>query len=378
MAGGGGSTGGIGAQSPASGGFGGNMGGGFGGNMGGGFGGNMGNASAGGFGGGYGGGMGGQPQNPTGGFGGSEYSPNPMGGFGGDMGGSFGGRMLSNMGNNTRLGNNMGQQQTMPYQPAIGMPGGQGGQTTYQNPNPQVGGPAQLVGEDDAFFQSPEFKAYQNDPSNMMATQDMYYSPIFGQMTSGSAGRAQEKAYRKYKGLADPNQHYGQLPQNPMPQPGFGGIEQDQDFRNFRSQHDDLSRQMNEYMQKAPMYQQLQELQGKMQGVQSRYAPQQQQQMQRPQQRGRYPNFNPMQQQLGGLAALLGGLGGMGGMGGMGGRGGMPQQGAYEQYVDRNNRALASPTQEVKQPTMSRADFDARERQMMNPARQQFNPAYFG
>ena len=87
---------------------------------------------------------------------------------------------------------------------------------------------------------------------------------------------------------------------------GFGGIEQDQDFRNFRSQHEDLSRQMNEYMQKAPMYQQLQELQGKMQGVQSRYAPQPQMQ-----QRSRYPNFNsnPIQQQLGGLAALLGGLG---------------------------------------------------------------------
>jgi hypothetical protein len=275
MAGGGGSTGGIGAQSPASGGFGGNMGGGFGGNMG--------NASAGGFGGGYGGGM----------------------GFGG------------NMGNNTRLGNNsqlgqlgnqFGQLGNMANIPQIeglagleiGMPGGEGGQTTY-----------------------------------------------------GGGAPIQDAMYR---------------PQKPMPQPSMGGIEQDQDFRNFRSQHDDLSRQMNEYMQKAPMYQQLQELQGKMQGVQSRYAPPQRSFNQAPQQQRR---FNP-QQQLGGLAALLGGLGGMGG------RGGMPQQGAYEQYVDRNNRALASPTQEVKQPTMSRADFDARERQMMNPVRQQFNPAYFG
>ena len=108
-------------------------------------------------------------------------------------------------------------------------------------------------------------------------------------------------------GRARPNMGGG----NPMAAPanGFGGIEQDQEFRNFRSQHDDLSRQMNEYMQKAPMYQQLQELQGKMQGVQSRYAPQRQ--MQQPQQRSRYPNFNsnPIQQQLGGLAALLGGLG---------------------------------------------------------------------
>jgi hypothetical protein len=91
------------------------------------------------------------------------------------------------------------------------------------------------------------------------------------------------------------------------PANGFGGIEQDQDFRNFRSQHEDLSRQMNEYMQKAPMYQQLQELQGKMQGVQSKYAPQQPQRSfnRAPQQQR---GFNP-QQQLGGLAALLGGLG---------------------------------------------------------------------
>jgi hypothetical protein len=222
MAGGGGSTGGIGAQSPASGGFGGNMG----------------NASAGGFGGGYGGGMGfgGQPQTPMGGLERPQVS-------------YFGDNMLSNMGNNTRLGNNsqlgqlgnqfgqLGNMANIP-QPEIGMPGGQGGQTIYGDGAP---------------------------------TPDVY------------------------------------RPQNPMPQPSMGGIEQDQDFRNFRSQHDDLSRQMNEYMQKAPMYQQLQELQGKMQGVQSKYAPQQSQRSfnRAPQQQR---GFNP-QQQLGGLAALLGGLG---------------------------------------------------------------------
>ena len=136
MAGGGGSTGGIGAQSPAV-------------NppnpMG-----QIGDAVGGAL-----GGMGGQPQNPMGGgnfvqtgqfgsqpidmggfggnMGGGEYSPNPMGGLERPQVSYFGGSTLSNMGNNTRLGNNMGQQQTMPYQPAIGMPGGQGGQTTYGN-----------------------------------------------------------------------------------------------------------------------------------------------------------------------------------------------------------------------------------------------------
>jgi len=264
MAGGGGSTGGIGAQSPASGGFGGGMGGGYGNNSQLGQLGNMANAAGvpndlslmqGGphVGGGFGGSMGG------------EYSPNPMGGLERPQVGYDGGSTLSNMGNNTRLGNNMGQQQTMPYQPAIGMPGGQGGQTTYGN----IARPPAQSYDQYLASRSPV-------QQNVQLTQDQW----------------QQNQNRM--------QH---IPQQQMQ----GGIEQDQDFRNFRSQHDDLSRQMNEYMQKAPMYQQLQELQGKMQGVQSRYAPQQQ--MQRPQQRGRYPNFNPMQQQLGGLAALLGGLG---------------------------------------------------------------------
>jgi len=139
---------------------------------------------------------------------------------------------------------------------------------------------------------------------------------------------------------------YGQQPQpmqNPF-QPQQPSYMQDPEFQGYQTQVQDLNRQMNEYMQKAPMYQQLQDLQGKMSGYQDRYRQQQMQQMQQYQQ--------PMGLQ--GLMALLGGRGGMA----------MPQQGAYEQYVDRNNRAFASPTQEVKQPNMSRADFDAREQQM--------------
>jgi hypothetical protein len=292
MAGGGGSTGGIGAQSPASGGFGGNMGGNFGGNMG--------NASAGGFGGGYGGGYGGGM-----GFGGQPQRP---------MGG---GQMMVGMGGTAENG----------YM----SPGGFGGFGMEQ-------------------------------PAAMYNGQHVTYGDGFGgtQYPSNQFGLMDGRA-RPYMGG-------GNTSHTPFPTTPDQYLAQDQEFLGYQKQGEDLSRQMNEYMQKAPMYQQLQELQGKMQGVQSRYAPPQQ--MQRPQQRG----FNP-QQQLGGLAALFGGLGGRGGRGGMGG---MPQQGAYEQYVDRNNRALASPTQEVKQPTMSRADFDARERQMMNPFQRQVNPANLG
>jgi hypothetical protein len=40
------------------------------------------------------------------------------------------------------------------------------------------------------------------------------------------------------------------------------------DFQAYQRQEQDLGRQMNEYMQKAPMYQQLQDLQGKLRGFQ--------------------------------------------------------------------------------------------------------------
>ena len=228
MAGGGGSTGGIGAQSPASGGFGGNMG----------------NASAGGFGGGYGGGMGfgGQPQRPMYGLGDSR-------------------------GPNSSLGGNYDGRNSMTA-PANGFGG-------FGMERPQVVG-------------------------------------------------------------------------------GFGGIEQDQEFLGYQKQGEDLSRQMNEYMQKAPMYQQLQELQGKMQGVQSRYAPPQRSFNQAPQQQR---GFNP-QQLLGGLAALLGGRGGMGGMGGM------PQQRSYDQYLAGRN-----PMQHDVQLTRE---------QYENPVQRQVNPANLG
>ena len=62
--------------------------------------------------------------------------------------------------------------------------------------------PAQRVAEGDAFYQSPEFKAYQKSQEGMMSTDDMYDSPYFGPVSSGSAGRAMDKAYEQYKGIA--------------------------------------------------------------------------------------------------------------------------------------------------------------------------------
>lgn len=86
------------------------------------------------------------------------------------------------------LGNNMGQQQTMPYQPAIGMPGGQGGQTTYQNPNPQVGGPSQLGGNE--FSTAPAVQPYSPSdarPTLLRPQMTMPYQP--GDMGGNMGGR---------------------------------------------------------------------------------------------------------------------------------------------------------------------------------------------
>jgi hypothetical protein len=77
---------------------------------------------------------------------------------------------------------------------------------TPKSPSGGLGGVAGPVAKDDAFFQSPEYKAFQNDPSNMIGTMDMYDSPYFGTMGSGSLGRAQDAAYRKYKGIAEPQE----------------------------------------------------------------------------------------------------------------------------------------------------------------------------
>jgi hypothetical protein len=69
---------------------------------------------------------------------------------------------------------------------------------------PQIPGsepptPGQRVAQDDPFYQSPEFKAYQNDQGGALHTMDMYMSPYFGSVSSGSAGRAMDRAYEQYK-----------------------------------------------------------------------------------------------------------------------------------------------------------------------------------
>ena len=82
--------------------------------------------------------------------------------------------------------------------PALGLLGGAagaGGIASFINPQ----GPKQSVTNNDPFYQSPEYQAYQKSQEGMMGTMDVYNSPYFGQIGSGSSGRALDEAYEKYK-----------------------------------------------------------------------------------------------------------------------------------------------------------------------------------
>jgi hypothetical protein len=79
------------------------------------------------------------------------------------------------------------------------------------------------VGKKDAFYSSPEYKGFQKDSAGKPATMDMYDSPYFGSVGSGSVGRAQDAAYRKYKGIAEPTPDGGPVGTSPAPFGGGGG-----------------------------------------------------------------------------------------------------------------------------------------------------------
>jgi len=48
------------------------------------------------------------------------------------------------------------------------------------------------------YYNSPEYKEFQNNPSNMMGTMDVRFSPYFGQQGSGSIGGAADRSYINY------------------------------------------------------------------------------------------------------------------------------------------------------------------------------------
>ena len=178
-----------------------------------------------GFGGGY-----GQQSNPFGGGQGFGGGYGGQGGYGGGQG--FGG----GYGGQGGYGGNNGQMQG-----GYGGQGFGGGYSPYQMQNPFMGGMGGMGGFGGGY--GPPQRGFGGFGGGMGRDRG------FG----GGYGRA----------FAEPQV----MPQQPA-------FLQDQEFQGYRQQADDLSKQMNEYMQKAPMYQQLQDLQGKMRGVEGRYSPQ--------------------------------------------------------------------------------------------------------
>ena len=66
------------------------------------------------------------------------------------------------------------------------------------------GSGSKMVAKDDPFYQSPEYKEFQKNSEGGVGTMDMYESPYFGSVGSGSLGRAMDEAYKKYKGQTAP------------------------------------------------------------------------------------------------------------------------------------------------------------------------------
>jgi hypothetical protein len=56
-----------------------------------------------------------------------------------------------------------------------------------------------LVQQTDPFYQSPEYKQFESESEGRIGTMDMYDSPNFGLVGSGTTGRAMDEAYGKYK-----------------------------------------------------------------------------------------------------------------------------------------------------------------------------------
>ena len=220
--------------------------------------GGMGNASAQPQGGPFGGGMGNASAQPQGG---PSFAQPYMNNLGGGMGNSSVFETSYPTGGAPRQSTNQSTfGQGMNTMFGGGSPFGMQQQQPMQNPFGQMGA-----------LSSPGYGANQFRQQQQMGQQ----GPIRQDMSSmGQLGAANQMP----QPMQQPGQQMGQRPAY-MDNP---------DFQAYQKQEQDLGRQMNEYMQKAPMFQQLQDLQGKLRGFQQP----QQGQMQNP-----YGNIDQMQQQ---------------------------------------------------------------------------------
>ena len=167
----------------------------------------------------------------------------------------------------------MGQQ---PMGNAFAQPGG--GIPSYAQPYMNNFGGGMGNASAGGFQGGSPFGMQQQQPYGMQQMQNPFGGQQMGALSSPGYGMNQFQQQQRGVLGQGGQQQMGQRPAY-MDNP---------DFQAYQKQEQDLGRQMNEYMQKAPMYQQLQDLQGKLRGFQQP----QQGQTQNP-----YGNIDQMQQQ---------------------------------------------------------------------------------
>ena len=228
------------------------------------------------------------------------------------------GQQNSNFGGGFGMGNASAQ----PYNPMGGAPQQSTNQSTMsQGLNTMFGG---------GFQGNNPFGMQQSNygMQNPFAGSNPYINSMPGY---GMSDFQQQQQMQNPNGPSQPSygmqNPYMQQPQ-PMPQQQQPSYQSNPDYQAYQTQMNDLSRQMDDYVKKAPMYQQLQDLQGKMRGFQQ---PQGQMSMPPPDVApGTVGIGNFEQDQLDrafGRPPRMGGYGPRGGYGGRMGGYGQPQPG---------------------------------------------------
>lgn len=153
-------------------------------------------------------------------------------------------------------------------------------------------------------FNPSEFMNYGRQPDSSMVAEEYPTVSHFGDM---------QYRPQRYDPIAAERNYYAQMakqrrPQQPPPmqnpfQPQQPSYMQDPEYQGYQTQIGDLQRQMQEYMQKAPMYQQMRDLESKMIPFQQRHQQQEMQRMQQMQAMQQRQFRQPM-----GLQALMGQL----------------------------------------------------------------------
>jgi hypothetical protein len=164
----------------------------------------------------------------------------------------------------------MGNASARPYDPTGGAPQQSTNQSNFgQGMNTMFGGGSSFGMQQQQPYGMQQMQnpfAGSNPYINSMPGYGMSDFQQQQQMSGGIDNRSQQQMPQRQDmssmgQLGAPNQ----MPQPMGQQPSYMN---NPDFQAYQKQEQDLGRQMNEYMQKAPMYQQLQDLQGKLRGFQ--------------------------------------------------------------------------------------------------------------